>query len=320
MNNRISSIRSFIKKELIDRLMTVKTVGVDLGSEALKIVEVEKKEGQVRIRRCAVGKVENGNAAELLKKLFSETEIEAHQAALGLSSPEVVVKPFKCPPMPRKELASAIRIEAESAILNGHSLEEMAVDWQLLPSASKESLRGVLAVVPKTALAAPLQTARAAGLKPVVMDVEGLALWNAYWILIGSREPARKTALLINVGKGKTNLVIAKGPDELILVRDFGLGSKAIEAGQKKEWMEEVQDSLGYARSNGGLREVEAAYVTGGGAGSAVVSLLKPLVAVPVVLWNPFQQVKRGDQSAKVEESLGPLFTVAIGLALRRVS
>ncbi len=295
-------------------------VGVDLGSAAVKVVQAARIDGRLILRSCAVGKIEaEADVVSVLKRLLTEAGITATQAALGLSSSEVVVKPFQCPPMPKKEIIAAIRLEAESAILSCHSMQDMAIDWQMLPSVSKESLRGVLAVVPKTVLANPMQIAKSAGLKPVVIDVEGLALWNAYWALTGNRDSQLKTLLLINVGAGKTNLVIARGADELVLVRNFQMSAEVPASNRHQEWLDEVSDSLGYA-SSAGLQGVDAAVLTGGGANENLVASLKATLSVPVTLWNPFQQLLRKGQAAQIEEAAGPLFSVAIGLALRRLA
>ena len=321
MGSRLNSFTSFVKSELVERLYTLPVAGVDAGSSAIKVVEAARGgDGRVILRRCVTIPAEAAAEPKQLRGLLRAAGIRTTQIVLGISSPEVVVRMFQCPPMPKKELGGAVRIEAESAVLNGHSLDDMALDWQVFPSHSKEALRGVLAVVPKAALAAPVQAARAAGFKPVVMDVEGLALWNAYWALIGCRDAQPSTTVLINVGTEKTNLVIAKGPNELLLARDFKIGSKALAAGQQKEWLAEVTDSLGYARSKAGLRAVDSAHLTGGGAGPELIAMLQPILPVPVALWNPFEQTEREGQALKVQEALGPLFTVAIGLALRRIS
>ena len=305
-------------KHLVDRLTTTSIVGVDFGSAALKLVELAAREGQAVLRRCAVQALPGGGAsAAVLKRLCDETGIATTHAALGLASPEVIVKPFQFPPMPKKELASAVRLAAEQAILNGHAPGDMAVDWHTL-SRSQESIRGLLAVVPKAAVSARLETAKAAGLRPAVVDVEGLALWNAYWVLAGAQEPTPKTVLLVNVGAHTTNLVIAKGPDELLLIRDLQLGTTSLETDQTADWVAEVRDSLGYARSQGGLRTLDAVYVTGGGSGPKLIPLLKAVTPAPITFWNPLKQLARDAQCPAVDESAGPLLAIAIGLALRQ--
>jgi len=145
-------------------------------------------------------------------------------------------------------------------------------------------------------------------------------LWNAYWTLVGRKESSSKTVLLVNIGARTTNLVIAKGPDELILIRDFQLAGGRLVKGQEKEWAEEISDSLMYARSKGGLRALEAVYLTGGGSSPDILSRLQSAIPAPITLWNPLHQIARNSEYLTIEDSAGPLLAVAIGLSLRRFS
>ncbi len=304
-------------KQLVKRWTATPLVGVDIGSAAIKAVELERAPGGVLLRRSAIVPVDGGDAGGALKRLLEATPFSTSRAVLGLASPELIVKPFAFPPMPRKELRNAIQLEAEQAILNGHTMAEMVIDWHLL-SSSKESIRGLLSVVPKAIISTRLVAAKAAGLRPSILDVEGLALWNAYWVLEGAREGAR-TVLLINVGARTTNLVIARGPDELMLVRDIQLGGEALRQGQKDEWIAEIRDSLSYARSTAGLRALDAVAVTGGASGPALLPLVKAAVSAPIAFWNPLASLPYAAQNgAPVNLPAGPLLAIAIGLALRQ--
>ena len=302
-------------KQLVDRFTTSPLIGIDIGSSVVKVVELDRSEERILLRRCATSRVEGKDLADLLRGLLEKAEITATHVSVAIASPEVIVRRFEFPPMPRKELAKAIRLEAEQEIFNGKSQSE--IDWQILPSTSEESLRGLLAVVPKVILANHLKVIRMAGLKPKVADVAGLALWNAYWALSGSRETSPKTVLLVNVGAKTTNLVIAKGPDELVLIRDLQLGGRSLADGHEKEWTTEISDSLGYARSQGGLRQLDAVSVTGGGSGPLLKPLLESAVTAPVTLWNPLNDVTCAP-GLTVENGVGPLLAIAIGLALRQ--
>lgn len=306
-------------KQLVEQLTVAPMLGVDLGSSAIKVVELGTSAGRLVLRRCAVGAVDGGDAAGALRQLLTDAGITATEAAISLASPELIVRPLQLPPMPKKELAAAIRLEVEQAILNGHAPEEMAIDWYLFGSRTEGLRRGLLAVVPKTVLAERMAVAQRIGLRPVAVDVDGLALWNAYWRLVGQPHMSGKTVLLINVGVSTTNLVIAKGPDELLLIRDVRLGSHAITHDHAADWLEELRDSLSYARSNAGLRSIEAVAVTGGGA-EAAIPLVSSVVSGPVRVWNPLDQLPNESESPVVKPSVGPLLAVAIGLALRHAS
>ena len=79
----------------------------------------------------------------------------------------------------------------------------------------------------------------------------------------------------------------------------------------------EVRDSLGYARSEGGLRTLDAVYVTGGGAGPNLKAPIESATSLSPKFWNPLNDLVCGP-GLSVENSVGPLLPIAIGLALRR--
>ena len=155
---------------LVNRLALVSAVGVDLGSAKLKMVQIARTDGQAVLRSCVVADAADPAA---VRQALSSVGRTPGDTAIALASPELIVKSVRFPAMPKKELASAIRLEAEQAILNGHTLDEMAIDWHPLVSESRESLRGLLAVVPKTILAERLKPLTAAGLRATIIDVEG---------------------------------------------------------------------------------------------------------------------------------------------------
>ncbi len=235
---------------LVKQFASQRQIGVDIGSSAIKFVELALEQGQPVLAQCAIVDIKAGESAGVvLQQLLKSRDAVNARIAVGLASPELIVRPMHFPKMPKKELNNAIYLEAEQAILNGHLLNEMAIDWHpLAQEKTEEGLRGLLAVVPKTLVADRAAVFATAGVQVMVMDVEGLALWNAYWALLGSRETAPKTVLLAHVGAQKTNLVIVKGRDELILIRDLQVGMAAAKSGGA-EWVEEVRDSLAYARA-----------------------------------------------------------------------
>jgi len=310
-------------KDWVDRWTRVSLVGVDLGSTFLKAVELEGADGKILLRRAVVQKLEGKDSTpSFVKQILLEAGITEDQAAVGLASPEIIARPFQFPSMPRKELRHAIQLEAEQAILNGHSLSEMVIDWQSFANSSEGSLRGLLAVAPRNVVSDRLEQFKKAGLSPRIVDIEGLALWNAYWILIGRNEPRARTVLLANIGARTTNLVIGRGRDELLLMRDLSIGAQALSSSASSaEWADEIRDSLGYVRSKGKSFELDHIYLTGGASGPQVPALLSSWIKAPVTLWNPLDQLQWADPpgTLPLKKSDGPLLTLAVGLTLRRI-
>ncbi len=292
-------------KNWLERWTHVPLTGLDWGSSYLKVVQLGWVDGQIVLHKVFIRNIEKESAV-LIKQELAQNQIAVDQVAAGLSSPEVIARIFQFPPMPRKELHHAIQLEAEQVVLNGHSLREMTLDWHPLAN-SNGTTRGLLTVAPREILAARLKKLKEAGITPRIMDVEGLALWNAYWNLIGKNQNSNQTVLLANVGARTTNLVIGKGRDELLMMRDF--------QSPRAESIEEFGDSISYARSKAGLRQLDRIYLTGGASNPQLGEQLSTLTDTPVSLWNPLDQV--GCCPGSIENSAGPLLTVAIGLALR---
>ena len=307
-------------QRFVERMASRPVVGVDLGSAVLKAVQLERvADGGLVLRRCHVTPIlADQPPAAACARFLAQLDRSSVKCVFGLASPDLVVRPFQFPPMPKAELRRAIHLEAEQAILNGHPASDVAIDWHLLAS-SKDQLHGLLAVVPKRVMAQALEPAKAAHLRPAVVDVQGLALWNAYWTLDAQQSGEPKTTLLINLGSRSTNLVIARGPQQLMLVRDEQIGLNGLgSGGGEADWIAEIRDSVGYARSQGGLRALELVVLTGGGATDSTAALLQTSLGCSTIIWNPLRHVLRDAQSPAADDASGPLLAVAVGLALRR--
>ena len=304
--------------QIMERMAPDALVGLDVGSSAIKLAELSSRGGALTLRRWAIESRTSAAASQDVRHLWKRLGFSHNHVAVSVASPELVVKPFDVPKMPRRELAGAIRLEAEQATLNGHRVEDMVTDWHVL--ASTESVRGVVSVVPKATLEARLATVRDAGLAPRVVDVDALAVWNAWWALAGSRHPSSRTIWLLNIGARTTNLVIAASPDRLLLVRDAQLGAEAFGTDAEGDWAMELRDSLAYARSLSGLRELAAVVVTGGGAlhAHAVPLITRIAAGVPVERWNPCDGLALDEGCPAVAERDGMRLAVALGLAPRK--
>ena len=298
-------------------ISTTRALGLDISSTMIKAAEVTFSREGLILNRAVVKEVRNNEISQPLKTIVAESGFKTKQVALGLSSPQIVVQPFQFPKMPNEEMVSAIQLEAEHAILNGHEPSQIIVDWHLLNDASDGVRRGILAVIPKEVLSAGIDTVKAAGLKPSIVDVKGLALWNAYWTLVEKRKPSSRTTLILNVDSDATNLVIVRSPDTLILSRDIQLGADSFQ-NNKDRWLSELHDSLVYARSKGGLRTLEDVLVTGLGA-NEILPALEVALGLNAKLWNPLDYLDQKETNGSFDKSKGPLLSVAIGLALRRL-
>ncbi len=129
---------------------------------------------------------------------------------------------FKFPSIPKGEVEQAIRFEAEQII--PFDLAQAALDFVLFDEAMEEGkpvMEGLVVAVHKEEVDKRYVLLKSAGFDPVVLDIDTLALANAYAETEGMNE--RETVALINIGARFTNLSILHGPRRTF-VRDIATG------------------------------------------------------------------------------------------------
>jgi type IV pilus assembly protein PilM len=121
-------------------------LGVDFGSAAIKVVQVANKGGQAVLESYGevalgpYGGVEAGRAVSLptdkmleaLNDLLREAKINATESAASIPLLSSLVTIFEVPSLSGVELDQVVGIELKKYI--PVSLNEVAVDWQVLPS------------------------------------------------------------------------------------------------------------------------------------------------------------------------------------------
>lgn len=116
-------------------------LGVDIGTASVKIVELENYKGQAKLKtygyadintnilRAATEK-NNQLIADYIKFIVKKSRMESRRAIAALPTFSVFTSIISLPPMPKKDLASAIKWEAKKFI--PLPIEEMILDWKIL--------------------------------------------------------------------------------------------------------------------------------------------------------------------------------------------
>jgi len=208
--------------------MLGRSLGVDVGSHAIKVVELRQTLRGIELVRVQAIPVPAA-AAEPVPAPAAEPAVGGDQAPVGPApfAPEVaaalrewaageslsgqrvvcaipgdrvarrrMVLPFR----DRRRIAQAVPFEVESE--TPFDLDDVFVDWELV-GGGPASAEVVATVVPRREVALRLSALRDAGLAPRVLEVEGLALANlAEWVELPG------TRLLIDLGHRKTTLCL----------------------------------------------------------------------------------------------------------------
>jgi type IV pilus assembly protein PilM len=223
-------------------------VGLDIGSSAVKAVELKPAGKGYRIAAYAVEPVppdsivdgaiiDAGAVADAIRRIFEGNKtFKAKDVCASLSGNAVIVKKITLPVMTPSELDDSIAWEAEQYI--PFDIQDVNLDYQILDPGTGPDSRGsmevLLVAAKKEKIADYTGVIAQAGRTPVVVDVDAFALQNAYEANYGL--DAREVVVLMNAGASAININILQG-EQSVFTRDISLAGNA--------YTEAVQRELG---------------------------------------------------------------------------
>jgi len=342
------------KLELEER----RVLALDIGSSAVKIVQLHKYNGGHAVTGAGVAEIAPSknnndqreiNTTRAIRECLESTGIRTRMAVCGVSGPEVAVRYFKFPSLPPEEIEGAVLLEA--AQVCPFNVEDGAVDYQLIPY-DENNVTGILVAATKKLIKSKLQRAKNASLDCVLMDIEGLALLN--FLNEYEKRKAGRTTAVLNVGSSFMTVAIMSD-NGLPFVRDMAYagdgiieeiatennaspeaikkilsgdsGGAQLELGDSLEracekLIVDVTETLRYYAAQERSAIVEKIFVCGGFAlVRGFVELLDKELDATTVLWNPFDKM-RCDAGRGCKDMLaktGPAMAVAAGLAMRSI-
>ena len=340
----IKSLKSLLRRKR-DR------IGIDVGSYAIKIVELSGAKDDLKINNIAYVRIADPNSKNSLIQAIKEAVIKANvtdkDVSIAVSGPSVIVRFLELPAMNEKELENAISFEAEKYI--PFSINEVVINHHLLiPRLGNENKMLVLLVAAKKEIVAErLNLLNEAKVSVGVLDVASFADINAF---LGRVEGKKEEIVaLVDIGAKATDINIIDG-GVLYFTRSIQLGGaditkvlsgalsvdlqsaediklnpgdKAALVNEKIEpilhnIIDEIRLSFSYYENQSG-KSIQKVHLTGGSSRAAGLdTMLKENLGIEVVLWDPTEGMAANpsvDQQlvASIKDQLG----VAIGLALR---
>lgn len=292
---------------------------------------------------------------DTINNLLGSMKIKAKRVATSVSGHAVIIRKINLPVMTDAELDASIQWEAEQYI--PFDISEVNIDFQILgPDPKDPAQMDVMLVAAKKDFIDDYTAVFAeAGLEPVVMDIDCFAVENMFDYNYGFVEG--EVVALINLGANATNVNVLRG-DSSIFTRDIQtggnllneelqkrLGVSYLEAERAKlgdrevadvdpeevsqilseaieNLVQEVQRSLDFFMATSSDDRISKIYLTGGLSSSDEVrSVLTQRLDIPVERIDPFRNVSFNDKQFDADylEAVGPMFSVATGLAMRKV-
>ena len=341
-------------------------IGLDISSSSVKMVELsDGGKGTRRIDRYAIeplprDAVVDGNIANLevvaeavkrgWKRLGSSTKF----VAMALPAAAVITKKIILPAN-LQEQEMEVQVESEANQYIPFALEEVNLGFQIVGPApsSPDEVEVLIAASRKEKVEDRVACAEAAGLRPVVMDVESYAAQAAFELVEKQlpEEGKNQIIALVDVGANVMNVTVMRndqpvytreqafGGSQLTqdIVRAYGMSNEEAEAAKRTNSLPEhyeaeilspfmdnlaleVSRALQFFFTSTQFNEVNHIVLAGG---CAVIPGLDEVVSgrtqVNTVVANPFvSMVPSSRIRPKNLVSDAPSLLVACGLALRR--
>lgn len=197
--------------------MARSSVGLDIGTRAVRVVEVHGSGHQRSITRFGrvllpPGAVDHGEVTdpravtEAIETLWKRLRLTAKSVHLGLANRRVVVRVVDMPEMSREDLEAAIKLQAQDHI--PIPLSEAVMDYEVLEDvmgAEGHTMHRVLVVAAERSCVDPLiEAVQAAKLEPSTLEL------NAYALVRSLGNGSGRAEAIVDIGAGVTNVVIAR--------------------------------------------------------------------------------------------------------------
>ncbi len=289
-----------------------------------------------------------------IRDLIARNHIKSQDVATSVSGHSIIIRKISLALMTEDELDKSIQWEAEQYI--PFEISEVFLDYHILgPDPNDQGqMEVILVAAKKDFVNEHISVFLESGLTPVVLDVDCFAIENIYCSVY--EDESLSVIALIDMGSSGIQVNVLKdgvsvftreiqlGGDSYNeeLQKRFGLDARSAEALKLGEVLAEVESdqvravlqqvtdslvqevrrSLDFFSATFADERVQKVYVTGG------VSLTENIVAslaagleLPVEILDPFSrmQVSEKDFDLDYVKSVAPFFSVAAGLATRKV-
>jgi len=341
-------------------------LGLDISSSSVKLVELSRdKGGNLVLERCAIEPLERGwitdgniekfdEVAEAVRRLVKKSGTKTKNVAMALPPSAVITKKIILPGG-LTDLELELQVEAEANQYIPFPLDEVSLDFCVMgSSATSVGDVDVLIAASRREKVQDIQgLAEAAGLKPVVIDVESYASRLATARLIENlpNKGAGTIVALFEVGAMTTSMQVIRDDEVLydrdqafggaqltqLIVRQYGFSLEEAESKKRSgELPEDYESSVLRPFVDSMVQEIGRAlqffftstphnkvdYVMLAGGSSALPGLTAAVTQHTTFscnLVNPFDGMEMGDGvRLKKMTREAPSYLTSCGLALRR--
>lgn len=352
-------------------------LGLDIGSSTIKVAALRESGSGYELQSFGLAPSPHGaisgetieNPEALVETIENLLKIEKIPKSLRhtvftIPSGAVTIRKITVPLMSEADLVESIEQEAEQYI--PYDIDEVNVDFQIVKAEGEVPKPGskiapsddrqmdvLLVAARKDTIAEYSEVVRAAGLEPVIVDLDVFALENGFQLIYGL--DLTETVALINIGSMTMNINVLSGGQTAytrdaqiggavmtdLIQKELGITELAAERVKMGQFsadqsieevapaivrgLEDLTDEMNktfdlYSKTSSS--RIERIYISGGVAQmEGVDRLISANTGIVCETINPFQNMKINKR--QFDEAylsyIGPSAVISVGLAMRRL-
>ncbi len=342
-------------------------IGLDIGRQVLKLVALEKVKAGYKIIKTGQRLIPEQNRPFDPEKIDSPIRVIAIKELLrqyglkpkrvknlitGISGTNSSVKQIATMDMSKDELASSMNFEARKHIpMDG---TDAVIDYQILGSNRNEvdKIDVALIACTKRVLSNHLSMVKETGMRPWIVDVEPVAVMNAFLATDGL--PDEGVVVILDIGAVTSSLIVW-GSQDMFFTRDLPVGvhdmvkdisnrksieyieaqeellRSGIDAFKKSEevsgmiavtertaldnFVEDLRRTLRFYAKSSNQSHFTGIYLSGGGSSiSGLDTMIQDKLQLNTAIYNPFSGMEKKED---VVEGNPSQYAIATGLAVR---
>ncbi len=339
------------------------TVGLDVGASSIKLVKLDHdRDGysvsSIGIRELPPEAIVSDEIRDReavifnIQSLIDQTDPRIKDVVVSISGHSVITDRFTIDKKTGPEAEQAILFETEQRA--PFDVDDVSLDYHVIKTDDDINKMDVLLVAArKEYLKMYLELIEDCGLRPVVVDDDAFAIYNAYENNY-EIDPTRVTAL-VNIGHDVTNITyiseglftatrdVSAGTRDIFnaIQKEFRLNAELTAKAIKGEMADSIDQDMfkatiisssdelisgielafSYFRSQTKIEKIDWIVLSGGGALVPYLpEFLQSKINIPLELVNPLRNIDYDPELFQYiqPEKIAPLLTVSIGLAMRK--
>ena len=339
------------------------TVGLDIGANSLKLVKLDHTKSGYSVSAIGIrelppeaivsDEIRDREAVIFnIQSLIDQTDPRIRDVVVSISGHGVITDRFTIDRKTGAEAEQAILFETEQRA--PFDVDDVSLDYHVIKTDEDINKMDVLLVAArKEYLKMVLDLIEDAGLRPVVVDDDALAIFNAYENNY-EVDPSRITSL-VNIGHDVTNITylvdglyhstrdVSSGTRDIYnaIQKEFRLNpeltNKAIKGemndsidqdmlkatiiSSTDELMSGLELAFSYFKSQAKVDNIDWIVLSGGGALIPYLpEFLQSKLNIPLEIANPLRSIDYDPELFQYlqPEKIAPLLAVSVGLAMRK--